>query len=282
MSRGSRRSAIVLVVVTSLSAVPATAAAQGEPTAGDAVEAVLAHVPEGHRDTCQPDLVDEPHSGDCSTAASGEGPYSIGGEPAGRYLCEDAFGTNTLAWTHDATGIFGRALQDAEAADLWEWWSTESGPLTTASDVGPSGLGAALDALIEQVPEGHRAGCLPFAGGGRDDDGVVVSVRCEVAPDLDVYYHQLESLEALEREHERDLASAGIEADMGDCSEAVPGELGYTIGGEPAGRLLCEESFDSITFSWTHESTVIAATLFAERPLADVWAWWIEESGPVG
>lgn len=325
MSRSTARILVgtaMLALFSAGGAFPAVAASAGS---GEALEALLARVPEDHRGTCRADLVTDPDprmimsvrcevapaitvyytrfdgpeaiseryerrmeresieegTGDCSTAVPGANSYTINGARAGRYLCYEALGYVTLHWTHEDTDIYAQAFVDGEPADLWAWWSTGSGPITQAVDAAPTGQGAALDELLGRVPETHRGTCRPFDGGGLED-GVLASVKCDVASDIDVYYRQVDSLETLGEDHDQGVASAAIDRDTGDCSTAVPGEMGYTIGGESAGRLLCTEFFDSISLRWTHEPTLITATAFSERDLEDLWTWWLTESGPNG
>jgi len=322
MSSSTSRLSIAILTM-SLTIAGATGTAAAERGSGEALEALLAHVPATQREQCRPDLGDdpddslmsvscelpsginirytqeasteamqirfadrvaiaavEPDSGECDAATPGEGSYSIAGETGGRYVCYESLGYPSIHWTHEPTGIYSQAFLDGDVAELWSWWSSESGPIMPSAEVPATGLGDALDALMGRVPEAHRATCLPFDGGG-PEEGVVVSVRCEVADDLSAYYHQYESVEALEAAYTQELERAGVERDGGDCSTEVPGEGGYTIAGEPAGRVSCGEFFDSIELSWTHEPTAIGATVFAERDLAALWQWWLSESGPV-
>lgn len=290
---------------------------------GDAVESLLAHIPESHRDACRPDLrhdeVDAIMSvrcdlsngitvvytqlasdaavaerygsrleiasvakdtGDCSLELPGEEAYSIGGEPAGRLVCYDSYGTDSFHWTHDASGIYSQALLEGDLDALWSWWASESGPIEPAADAPSTGVGAALDALLLHLPERHRSTCLPFDG-GEPEDGVVVSVKCEVADDLTVYYSKYDTEDAMMADYQSQLDAVEIDEDAGDCSVALPGEMAYTIAGEPAGRLLCSEFFDNRWFAWTHQHTLISATASSERDLDDTWSWWLSESGPI-
>ena len=158
--------------------------------------------------------------------------------------------------------------------------STTAGSDVAEADAMSATPSAALEALLAHIPESHRDACRPELG--KPEDGVVVSLRSEVSPDLDISYVRLDSAVALAARYRRALESAGIPGSTGDCSEAVPGEEPYPIGGEPGGRLLCEEALGSISFTWTHEPTLIQATAFYEGALADVWEWWQSESGPIG
>lgn len=317
------RVASILVAASVVLGSGSVVAQSGSDGLGDRVEALLAHVPESHRDACRPDLGDQETtvlmsvrcelpsgitvrysqfdspealeqvfarrleletiaagSGDCSQAVGGEEGYAIGGEPAGRLVCYESLGYDSIDWTHDATTIYGEAFLKGDYAELHEWWATASGPLGSPAESSGNGLGAALDALIAGVPEGHRSTCLPFDGGG-PEDGVVVSVKCRISPDLTVYYHQLDSPASLAAAYAADVASAGVDSDTGDCAVAVPGEQPYTIGESPAGRIVCESFFDSIMLSWTHEATTVRASAVSDRSLADTWSWWLSESGPL-
>ena len=320
--------ALFILMIGAVSTAAGSDAAEADAASagpGAALEALLAHIPESHRDACRPDLVDEEDesvlmsvhceltagltvsytqldspealaeryqrrlelesimadTGDCSEAVPGDEAYTIGGEPAGRLLCYEALGYDTFHWTHDASRIYGQAFQEGDLPGLWAWWAGESGPVEPAAPSQETGLGAALDALLLQVPAGHREGCLPFYG-GKPENGVVVSLKCAASPDLDVYYSRFDSAEAVAASYQRELESAGIAEDAGACSSALPGEEPYTIGGQPAGRLLCDSFFDSIQFTWTHEPTLIEGTAFSDADLADVWDWWLRESGPIG
>lgn len=218
-------------------------------------------------------------SGDCASQLPGEQAYTIAGEPAGRLLCWDSDGYVSLAWTDDAGDIYARALYNGDRETLWSWWLNESGPTKPQADAAGPALGAALDALLASVPEGHRDTCRPFDGGG-PEDGVLISLKCDPLDDLTVYYDQHTSLDALLEAYQEEVDEAGIEPDTGDCSASAPGEQGYTIGGEPAGRLLCTEFFESAWFQWTHEPTAISGTISSDLGQTETWDWWLSDSGP--
>lgn len=222
----------------------------------------------------------EQDDGDCSVAVPAEQPYTVGGEPAGRLLCEDSSGYDTFEWTHDATGIYSLAIVKEDLPGLWEWWSTESGPLSTPDETLVTGIGAALDSLVSHAPESFRSTCLPFDGGD-PEDGVAVSIKCEPADDMSVYYDHMASAESLAQQYQDEVDQEDIGSEVGDCSESLPGEQPYYVGGELAGRLLCTEFFDNNWFTWTHLPTLILATASADRSLADMWTRWLNESGPV-
>jgi hypothetical protein len=60
----------------------------------------------------------------CSDGQPGYGTWTIGGEPAGRYVCFVSAGYSFIYWTTDALNIFAvtnRPDEDMEA--LWEFWS---------------------------------------------------------------------------------------------------------------------------------------------------------------
>lgn len=289
---------------------------------GAAVEALLARVPDDHRDACRPTQtyeqpgavtavecrlpdasvtytqfdspqsmgaayrerldgseVEEDTGSGCMEQLPSEGAYSVDGVKAGRLACYWSFGNAAFGWTHDATGILGLAFADDDAAVLWEWWSQSSGPLETAADIPPTGLGAALEALYASVPDGHRDTCSPFYA-GEPERGFVTGLACDVSDDLSVYYSLLDSPEHLENDYRRELGEQ--QENTGDCAQALPAEHPYTIDGEPAGRLYCRESLGGIELTWTHERTLINGTAFSEGTPAELWEWWLSEAGPVG
>lgn len=73
----------------------------------------------------------EPDTGNCSdpTTWPTEDEYTIGDQPAGRYLCTEALGQTTIYWTDDRLNILSQATHTtADYARLFEFWTSESGP----------------------------------------------------------------------------------------------------------------------------------------------------------
>lgn len=73
----------------------------------------------------------EPGTGSCSDAATWptEKQYTIGEQPAGRWLCTEALGETTIYWTDDRMNILSQATHTtADYARLVEFWVNESGP----------------------------------------------------------------------------------------------------------------------------------------------------------
>lgn len=139
------------------------------PGGDPAANALLAHVPEALRGLCQRSTRSDMSADvavDCATAAGpvatylqyrdptamtadydalvaahpdaagsscegqpSEGPYTVGGQAAGRLLCFLEDGAANFYWTDDRVSIMGHArAADASFADLYAWWLT-AGPL---------------------------------------------------------------------------------------------------------------------------------------------------------
>lgn len=65
---------------------------------------------------------------DCTNGEPGSGTYTIGGEPAGEYLCYTDFGYPAIVWTAPPLNMVAVADSDGEDfAELWNWWAS-AGP----------------------------------------------------------------------------------------------------------------------------------------------------------
>ena len=71
------------------------------------------------------------NTGDCTTAPPGEDIWNQDGKDAGRFACTTYEDLPVMAWTTDAVNIisFSIAATGQTLAQLWDWWTTESGPL---------------------------------------------------------------------------------------------------------------------------------------------------------
>jgi len=71
--------------------------------------------------------------GDCSEGGSGHGPYNIAGEAVGRVLCSpQALGEtgSVMHWTDERLDIKAYAASDdPDIAQLYAWWTGDSGPI---------------------------------------------------------------------------------------------------------------------------------------------------------
>jgi len=73
----------------------------------------------------------EPSTGSCSdpTTWPAENGYTIGGQPAGRWLCTEALGEASIYWTDTRLNILSQATHTtADYARLLDFWINESGP----------------------------------------------------------------------------------------------------------------------------------------------------------
>ena len=69
-------------------------------------------------------------AGQCGQSREAESSYSIGNETAGRLACFPSAHGPSVTWTHDTTAILSQAVRDDRSrAALFEWWSTEGGPV---------------------------------------------------------------------------------------------------------------------------------------------------------
>lgn len=73
----------------------------------------------------------EPSTGRCSDPATwpAENGYTIGDQPAGRWLCTEALGETTIYWTDVRLNILSQATHTtSDYGRLVEFWEGESGP----------------------------------------------------------------------------------------------------------------------------------------------------------
>jgi serine/threonine protein kinase len=73
-------------------------------------------------------------SGDCATQHKAFGPYSVGGERAGRVLCYEIAGRSQIEWTDERLFVYAIAFRpDLGDLNLFDWWADQAGPVDTTS-----------------------------------------------------------------------------------------------------------------------------------------------------
>jgi TolB protein len=141
--------------------------------------------------------------------------------------------------------------------------------------------------LLNYLPEEVRGDCLPL---DRDEpvQGELAALVCRTA-DVEVLY------ELFPTRDEMDAAFQGransTQAPPGECATDRIAVTPYSVGGEPAGRVLCytleRGSFsrdlpDQSHIEWTDENVLIYAHA-VRNDLSDLtlYEWWLSSSGPV-
>ena len=72
------------------------------------------------------------------------------------------------------------------------------------------------------------------------------------------------------------LVDHWLETEPGPDCETGPYQGGYTIGSEPAGRLLCAPHITGTRMDWTYDDLLILSTLIdLEGSYADMYADWL-------
>ncbi len=144
--------------------------------------------------------------------------------------------------------------------------------------------------LLGYIPEDLHAECLPL-----DRDAPIhqelAALACRTA-DVEVLYELFQTRDAMDAAFQ---LKANIErAPDGECATDTHAITPYTIGGEPAGRVLCytheiyEDPLDRFGPSahasfieWTYEN----ASIFAQASRNDIgdlslYEWWLSSAGP--
>jgi hypothetical protein len=141
-------------------------------------------------------------------------------------------------------------------------------------------VGNALDplaALIARIPVQLQGECLEVTS---FDGGAIVSAQCINIPSIEGYaaYTQFDNLDNLNASYQSHVDFFGADTDADDC-EVGPSEVGYTIGGVPSGRLVCNTYTgidpNGLISYWTHEDLLILSSLAMYggtfQNMADIW-----------
>lgn len=104
-----------------------------------------------------------------------------------------------------------------------------------------------------------RADCMEVTS---FDAGYIVGVQCINIPSVDGYitYYQFDTVENMNASYQGNLEFFGPDSDGTSC-QVEASEIGYTIDGTPAGRLMCADYEDGLMAKWTHEGFAISSTI---------------------
>lgn len=109
------------------------------------------------------------------------------------------------------------------------------------------------------------------------DTGFVVGIQCINIASVDGYlvYYQYDSVANMNAAYQSDVEFFGSDATGSSCqTEAAEG--GYTIGGTPAGRLMCADYDTGLIAYWTHEGfAILSSIVLFEGTYPDLHAIWL-------
>lgn len=89
------------------------------------------------------------YGGNCATDVTAQNPYSIGGQQAGRVLCDRISSTSMIAWTDERVLVFAEVVrEDLGDVPLYEWWRS-AGPVVQGSSAEKDVTGS-----VPRAPEG--------------------------------------------------------------------------------------------------------------------------------
>jgi hypothetical protein len=140
--------------------------------------------------------------------------------------------------------------------------------------------------LLTYIPEEVATGCLPLDR-GEPIRGELAALACRTA-DVEVLYELFPT---------RDLMNAAFQVNAnvmrapdGECATDALAVTPYSVGGDPAGRVLCYVIVggdfatrpDQSHIEWTDENASIYAHA-VRNDLGDLslYAWWVTSAGPV-
>ncbi len=143
---------------------------------------------------------------------------------------------------------------------------------------------AAEAALLEFVPEAFRDSCVRPFGEGVD---VVADLDCfptDLGADQ-VNYNQFATLEIMNESFDETRDFLGVPPSQGTCSdpEQWPADGTYSIDGEPAGRILCTDTFTGASIIWWTDEllNIKSVAISNEADREAVYQFWASDSGPV-
>lgn len=156
-------------------------------------------------------------------------------------------------------------------------------PTTTPTD-GPlptqTPTGDAVQQLLSHVPEAIRPTCVTVPG----NESVLAGANCSADDGaIDISYLAYASPESMLADYEDFRQLSGIEAGTGNCSDPLtwPAEIPYTVGGQPAGRVLCTESLGATAIYWTDDRLgILSRTTHSASDHARLVEFWTRQAGP--
>ncbi len=130
-------------------------------------------------------------------------------------------------------------------------------------------------ALLEHVPAEWQPDCFESVG-NPFDEGITAAVSCTLDDDRSdvVDYLQFDSQASMETTYQQRVDIYSVES-QGSC-QTGPNETSYSIGGSPAGRILCAPSVIGARYDWTHDGLAILTTLTDfEGSYEDLYQDWL-------
>ncbi len=237
-------------------------------------------------------------TGACQQRAALE-PRMDGDERVGQLACYDADdGTRVFIWTDERFNVLSWFIstQERPLKQLFQLYQSV-GPFAIADEpvesptpsAGPDASGAPFPTEAEADLLTHIPGALVDTCSRTDfavSDAATAAVVCRASVgdgSITVTYQSYADAADMDTGYAGNLAFMAVERGAGSCSGDWPGEAGYSVNDEPAGRVACSEFGDTARFmSWTDERLDIHG--YAEAfGLArdDLYQWWLNESGPV-
>ena len=136
--------------------------------------------------------------------------------------------------------------------------------------------------LLGYIPEDLGAACLPLAG-SVSGEGPLAALVC-TDDEVEVLYQLFPSRDEMDEAFQTRANING--APEGECATDHLAVTPYSIGGEPAGRVLCYRLvIDETTTShiqWTDENSAIYAhAIRNDHADLTLYEWWLSSSGPV-
>lgn len=157
--------------------------------------------------------------------------------------------------------------------------SAAATPTPSASATASAGpttppAGSAYEQLLAHIPPAYREDCSAVTS---FDTGFVVGIQCINIASVDGYlvYYQYDSVANMNAAYQSDVEFFGSDATGSSCqTEAAEG--GYTIGGTPAGRLMCADYDTGLIAYWTHEGfAILSSIVLFEGTYPDLYAIWL-------
>lgn len=125
---------------------------------------------------------------------------------------------------------------------------------------GETGISPEARALLLHLPADWRADCFETPP-SMFDTGAEASVSCPLADGRSnvADFVQFDTQANMDAAYQARVDTWAVEST--DSCQTGPNETGYTIGGAPAGRILCAPQTVGIRIDWTHDSLLILSTL---------------------
>ena len=135
--------------------------------------------------------------------------------------------------------------------------------------------------LLTYIPEGVTGDCSPL---DRNEpiQGELATLVCRT-DDVEVLYEQFPTQDLMNAAFQQN--ANGTSAPEGECATEHLAVSSYTVGGEPAGRVLCYtvsvDRVDRSHIEWTDENATIYAHAVRDD-LGDLslYEWWLSSAGP--